>query len=127
MSMVTDVRILVVDDNTTFRKLLRQILGSLGFSNTIEADDGETALSLLEKEPIGLVFTDWNMHRMSGLELVTKIRSHSKLDKIKIIMVTVNNTKEEVLAAINAGANSYIIKPFDRNIVLKTIYRVLSS
>ena len=125
--VVSEIEILIVDDNATFRKLLRQILEHIGFKNITEADDGSSALKFLESKPIQLVITDWNMHQMSGLELVKKIRENPVWTRVKIIMVTVNNSQKEVTAAIRAGANHYIFKPFEREVILQTIYKVFNS
>jgi two-component system chemotaxis response regulator CheY len=106
------MHVLVVDDFATMRKIIRNILKQVGFEHIHEADDGTTALPILRDENIGLVVTDWNMPNMSGLELLQKIRGNIKTQNIPVIMVTAEGQKENIIAAVKAGVDNYIVKPF---------------
>ncbi|MBF0523716.1 MAG: response regulator [Deltaproteobacteria bacterium] len=107
-------RILVVDDFVTMRRIMKNHLRSLGYSNVLEADDGATALPMLRKEKFDLIICDWNMPRLNGLELVEIIRQDEELKHIPFLMVTVETLKKNVLKAVQAGVTNYIAKPFSR-------------
>ncbi len=113
MSADPNMTILVVDDFATMRRIVKNILRQLGFNKTIEADDGTTALEKLKSEKVDFVITDWNMPKMTGLELVKMIRSDSELKQLPILMVTAEALQENIVAAAKAGVNNYIVKPFD--------------
>ena len=113
MSADPNMTILVVDDFSTMRRIVKNILRQLGFNKTIEADDGTTALEKLKSEKVDFVITDWNMPKMTGLELVKMIRSDSELKHFPILMVTAEALQENIVAAAKAGVNNYIVKPFD--------------
>ncbi len=116
-----DMRILLVDDMATMRRIIRTILAQLGFKNVVEAEDGEVALQKLREGNFDFVITDWNMPKMTGLELVQAIRSDEKLKSIPVLMVTAEAKKENVIAAIKAGVNNYIVKPFTPETLKKKI------
>ena len=108
------MKILVVDDFSTMRRIVRNQLVELGFSNPLiqEADDGENALALLRSQPIDLVVTDWNMPNMTGIDLLRAIRAEASLKSIPVLMVTAENNRDQIIAAAQAGVNGYIVKPF---------------
>jgi two-component system chemotaxis response regulator CheY len=110
------MKILIVDDAKTMRTIIKNVLKKLGFSdeNFLEAGDGEEALKILEQHPdeIQIIFLDWNMPKMNGFEFLKKVRANKKYDNIKIVMVTTETKKENVIAALKAGVNNYIAKPF---------------
>ncbi len=112
--MDKNMRILVVDDFPTMRKIVINILLELGFnaSHMQEADDGDTALAMLRGGSFDFLITDWNMPRMSGLDLVKTVRKDARLTKLPILMVTAEGKKEQIIMAAKAGANGYILKPF---------------
>ncbi|RJR34757.1 MAG: response regulator [Desulfobacteraceae bacterium] len=112
MSMDTSMKVLVVDDFATMRRIVKGVLKQLGFSNIIEAEDGNAALGELKKERIGLIVSDWNMPNMSGLDLLKAVRGDSSLKTIPFIMVTAEGQKENVIEAVKAGVSNYIVKPF---------------
>ncbi len=124
-----DIKILVVDDMTAMRKILKTLLAQLGYKNVDEAEDGKQALEILRQNPnkYGLVITDWNMPNMTGIELVQAIRSDEKLKHLPILMVTAEAKKENVLAAIKAGVNNYIVKPFTAETLKEKIEKIFSS
>ncbi len=112
MPLDTNMRILVVDDFATMRKIIKNILSQLGFKNIIEADDGTTAWEILQKEPVDLIISDWNMPKMSGLELLKKVRSDDKLKDTPFLMVTAEAQKENIIEAAKYKVSQYIVKPF---------------
>jgi len=107
-----DIKVLIVDDMATMRRIIKSLLEQLGFKNIDEAEDGAIALEKLKKRNYDLVITDWNMPNMTGLELVQEIRKDPQLKEIPVLMVTAEAKKENVIAAIKAGVNNYIVKPF---------------
>ena len=107
-----DTRFLVVDDFSTMRRLLHNLLKELGFINVQEAEDGIDALSKLRAEPFDFVVTDWNMPNMNGIELLQAIRADTKLKHLPVLMVTAEAKRDNVILAANAGANGYVVKPF---------------
>ena len=124
-----DIKILVVDDMAAMRKILKTLLAQLGYKNVDEAEDGKQALEILKQNPnkYGLVITDWNMPNMTGIELVQAIRSDEKLKHLPILMVTAEAKKENVLMAIKAGVNNYIVKPFTAETLKEKIEKIFSS
>ncbi|WP_449448264.1 chemotaxis response regulator CheY [Thermomonas brevis] len=106
------IRILIVDDFSTMRRIVKNLLSDLGFSNFAEADDGTTALVELQKAKFDLVVTDWNMPGMPGIDLLKAIRADAALAKIPVLMVTAEAKREQIIEAAQAGVNGYIIKPF---------------
>jgi two-component system chemotaxis response regulator CheY len=110
--MDTSMKVLVVDDFATMRRIVKGVLKQLGFGNIIEAEDGTVAMAELKKEKIGLIVSDWNMPNMSGLELLKAVRGDAGLKGIPFIMVTAEGQKENVIEAVKAGVSNYIVKPF---------------
>ena len=106
------IRILIVDDFSTMRRIVKNLLNDLGFTNTAEADDGTTALVELQKAKFDLVVTDWNMPGMPGIDLLKAIRADESLAKIPVLMVTAEAKREQIIEAAQNGVNGYIIKPF---------------
>lgn len=112
MGIDTSIKVLVVDDFATMRRIIKGVLKQLGFTDIIEADDGDNALKELKKEQVGLIVSDWNMPNMTGLELLKAVRGDEGLNKIPFLMVTAEGQKENVVEAVQAGVNNYIVKPF---------------
>jgi two-component system, chemotaxis family, chemotaxis protein CheY len=112
MAIDTTINVLIVDDFATMRRIIKGVLKQLGFSNLIEAEDGEAALKELRKEKVGLIVSDWNMPNMTGLELLKAVRSDNSLKGIPFLMVTAEGQKENVIQAVQAGVSNYIVKPF---------------
>jgi two-component system chemotaxis response regulator CheY len=120
------MKILVVDDSSTMRRIIQNTLARLGYKNVIQAADGVEAWQAMQENPdIGVVITDWNMPNMNGLELVKKIRSVNK--DIPIIMVTTEGGKKEVITALKAGVNNYIVKPFTPQVLKEKLEAVLGK
>ncbi len=106
------MKILVVDDFSTMRRIIKNLLKDLGFSNIQEADDGNTALPMLQQGDFDFVVTDWNMPGMQGIDLLRAIRGDDKLKHLPVLMVTAEAKKEQIVAAAQAGVNGYVVKPF---------------
>ncbi|MCC6501698.1 MAG: chemotaxis response regulator CheY [Deltaproteobacteria bacterium] len=106
------MKILVVDDFSTMRRIIRNILREIGYNNVDEADDGSTALEKLKSSKFDFVVTDWNMPNMPGIELLKAIRQDEVLKNTPVLMVTAEAAKENVVTAVAAGVNNYIVKPF---------------
>lgn len=121
------MKVLVVDDFATMRKIVRNILKQIGFDNLIEAEDGQAALQVLKNETVGLVVTDWNMPNMNGLELLEKIRTDPKTAHLPVLMVTAEGLKENVVAAVKAGVNNYVVKPFTAEILQEKIEQIFKK
>jgi len=107
-----DMKILVVDDFSTMRRIIKNLLRDLGFSNTVEADDGLTALPILKAGGIDFLVTDWNMPGMQGIDLLKAVRADEKLRTLPVLMVTAEQKREQIIEAAQAGVNGYIVKPF---------------
>ena len=107
-----NMKILIVDDFSTMRRIIKNLLRDLGFTNTSEADDGTTALPLLEKGNFDFLITDWNMPGMTGLELLVACRASTKLKTLPVLMVTAEAKRDQIIAAAQAGVSGYVVKPF---------------
>jgi two-component system, chemotaxis family, chemotaxis protein CheY len=112
MGYDTNMRVLVVDDFSTMRKIIKNILRQLGFNNIVEADDGSTAWEVLNKDNIDFIVSDWNMPTMSGIELLRKVRSSEEYADIPFLMVTAEAQQENIIEAVQAKVSNYIVKPF---------------
>ena len=118
------MKILVVDDFSTMRRIIRNLLRDLGFSNTDEADDGSTALPMLRTGKYDFLITDWNMPIMEGIDLVKAIRADADLRELPILMVTAEARREQIVAAAEAGVNGYIVKPFTAQTLEQKIQKI---
>jgi len=121
------MKVLVADDFATMRKIVRNILKQIGFDNIVEAEDGQMALQVLRNENIGLVVTDWNMPNMTGFELLQKIRTDPKTANLPVLMVTAEGLKDNVLAAVKAGVNNYVVKPFTAEVLQEKIEQIFKK
>ncbi len=110
--MNKDMKILIVDDFSTMRRIIKNLLRDLGFTNTVEADDGNTAVPILKAGGIDFLVTDWNMPGMQGIDLLRHVRADEKLSKMPVLMVTAEQKREQIIEAAQAGVNGYIVKPF---------------
>ncbi|SIS47051.1 chemotaxis response regulator CheY [Neptunomonas antarctica] len=122
--MKKDIKILVVDDFSTMRRIIKNLLRDLGFNNVIEADDGKTALPILQQGGVQFLVTDWNMPGMTGIDLVRFVRADPKLASIPILMVTAEAKREQIIAAAQAGVNGYVIKPFTAAVLKEKIDKI---
>lgn len=110
--MNKDMKILVVDDFSTMRRIIKNLLRDLGFTNTSDADDGSTALPMLQGGNFDFLVTDWNMPGMTGIELLKAVRANPDLATLPVLMVTAEQKREQIVEAAQAGVNGYIVKPF---------------
>lgn len=106
------MKILIVDDFSTMRRIIKNLLRDLGFTNTTEADDGATALPMLKQSKFDFLITDWNMPGMQGIDLLKAVRSDPELASLPVLMVTAEAKRDQIVEAAQAGVNGYIIKPF---------------
>lgn len=106
------MKILIVDDFSTMRRIIKNLLRDLGFNNTQEADDGQTAWPMLQTGNFDFLVTDWNMPLMTGIELLEKVRASEELASLPVLLVTAEAKKEQIVQAAQAGVNGYVVKPF---------------
>lgn len=121
------IKILVVDDFSTMRRIVKNILKQLGYENIEEAEDGSQAYNKLKSGSFGFVVSDWNMPNMDGLELLKKVRSDPDLKDLPFLMVTAEAEKEKVIAAIKAGVSNYIVKPFTAEVLKEKMDRIFEK
>ena len=112
MAANKEMRILVVDDFSTMRRIIKNILRQLGFNNILEADDGSTAWETLNKDKIDFIISDWNMPKMPGIELLRKVRGSEEFAATPFLMVTAEAQQENIIEAVQAKVSNYIVKPF---------------
>lgn len=126
--MDTEMKILVVDDFSTMRRIIKNLLRDLGFNNTDEADDGLTALPMLKTGKYDLLVTDWNMPGMQGIDLLKAVRAEAdeSLKNIPVLMVTAEQKKEQIIEAAQAGVNGYIVKPFTALILKEKLEKIFA-
>ncbi len=122
-----EARFLIVDDMSTMRKIIRTILNQLGYTNVEEAENGKEALAKLRSGRFDFVLMDWNMPELDGLETLKQIRSDDKLKGLPVIMVTAEAKKENVLLAVQTGANNYVVKPFTPEVLKEKIEKVWTA
>ena len=121
------LKILVVDDFSTMRRIVKNILRQIGYSNIDEAEDGNGALSKLRQDKYDLVISDWNMPNMTGLDLLKAIRADGNLNGIPVLMVTAESKKENVVEAKKYGVNNYVVKPFTADILKNKIEKIFDG
>lgn len=124
------MKVLVVDDFATMRKIVRNILKQIGFEDISEAEDGNAALRVIKNEKVGLVVTDWNMPNMSGLDLLREIRQDPQTSSLPVLMVTAEGLKENVMEAVKAGVSNYVVKPFTAEVLqekIETIFKKMAN
>ena len=129
--MTTDIHFLIVDDFSTMRRIVINLLKELGYIKTSEAEDGEKALKVLQAadahQPINFVITDWNMPVMDGLELLKTIRASPTMNTLPVLMITAEAKKENIIAAAQAGADGYIVKPFNAQTLNEKVLKILKK
>ena len=119
-----NMKILIVDDFSTMRRIIRNILKQLEFINVEEAEDGSVAFEKLKDADYDLLITDWNMPNMTGLDLLKEVRANEKLKDLKVLLVTAEAEKENIIQAAQAGANEYVVKPFTAVILEQKINKI---
>ena len=122
---IGDIKILVVDDFSTMRKIIKSMLRRVGIKSIDDAEDGKIALSYLKSKPYNLIILDWNMPNMSGLDLLRSIKIDETLKNIPVLMVTSEAKESQVIIAVQSGASSYIVKPFTEATLIKKLCAIL--
>ena len=122
--MDKNMKILIVDDFSTMRRIVKNLLRDLGFTNTAEADDGSTALPMLQQGDFDFLVTDWNMPGMTGIDLLRKVRADERLRHLPVLMVTAEAKREQIVAAAQAGVNGYVVKPFTAAVLKEKIEKI---
>ena len=125
--MSKDMKFLVVDDFSTMRRIVKNLLNDLGYPNVTEADDGKTALPMLQAGGFDFLISDWNMPGMSGLDLIKAVRSDAKLAKLPVLMLTAEAKREQIIEAAQAGVNGYVIKPFTAETLKEKLDKILGA
>ncbi len=118
------MKILIVDDFSTMRRIIKNLLRDLGFNNTQEADDGQTALPMIKATNFDFIVTDWNMPGMQGIDLLKAIRADSTIAHLPVLMVTAESKREQIVEAAQAGVNGYIVKPFTAQTLKEKIDKI---
>ncbi|MCP5160367.1 MAG: chemotaxis response regulator CheY [Hahellaceae bacterium] len=122
--MDKNMRILVVDDFSTMRRIIKNLLRDLGFTNADEADDGSTALPMLQTGKYDFLVTDWNMPGMTGIDLLRAVRADDNLKSLPVLMVTAEAKRDQIVAAAQAGVNGYVVKPFTAAVLKEKIEKI---
>ena len=124
MAYDPNMRVLIVDDFSTMRRIVRNILRQLGFNNVVEADDGTTAWDTIHREKIDFIVSDWNMPKMTGIELLRKVRSSEQYADTPFLMVTAEAQQENIIEAVQAKVSNYIVKPFTADTMKQKIDKI---
>jgi len=119
-----NMKILIVDDFSTMRRIIKNLLRDLGFANTHEADDGQTALPMLKSGDFQFLVTDWNMPGMTGIDLLKAVRADEKLHALPVLMVTAEAKRDQIIEAAQAGVNGYVVKPFTAQALKEKIEKI---
>jgi two-component system chemotaxis response regulator CheY len=127
MGVQQNMNFLVVDDFSTMRRIIKNLLNDLGYANVTEADDGNTALPLLKNGNFDFLITDWNMPGMPGLELLKQVRADKRLARMPVLMLTAEAKREQIVEAAQAGVNGYVIKPFTAATLKEKIDKILAT
>lgn len=122
-----NIKVLIVDDFATMRKVVRNLLKQSGYEDIVEAEDGVMALKALKAQKIDVVVSDWNMPNMTGLELLKAVRADAELAKTPFLMVTAEALQDNVVAAVKAGVNNYIVKPFTAEVLSEKIKKIMEG
>jgi two-component system, chemotaxis family, chemotaxis protein CheY len=125
--MSTEIKFLVVDDFSTMRRIVKNLLHDLGYKNVSEADDGNTALPMLKTGKFDFLITDWNMPGMAGLDLLKHVRADGALASLPVLMLTAEAKREQIVEAAQAGVNGYVIKPFTAATLKEKIDKILAA
>jgi two-component system chemotaxis response regulator CheY len=125
--MSAEIKFLVVDDFSTMRRIVKNLLHDLGYKNVSEADDGNTALPMLKTGKFDFLITDWNMPGMAGLDLLKHVRADGALASMPVLMLTAEAKREQIVEAAQAGVNGYVIKPFTAATLKEKIDKILAA
>jgi len=119
-----NMKILIVDDFSTMRRIIKNLLRDLGFTNTQEADDGVTALPMLKNGDFDFLVTDWNMPGMTGIDLLKAVRADANLSSLPVLMVTAEAKRDQIIEAAQSGVNGYVVKPFTAQALKEKIDKI---
>ena len=125
--MDLNMKVLVVDDFATMRRIVKNVLKQIGFTEIVEADDGSTALEVLRQTKIDLIVSDWNMPKVTGLDLLKAVRSDESLKAMPFLMVTAEAQKDNVVQAVQAGVSNYVVKPFTAEALKEKLEKVFDK
>ncbi|WP_255664930.1 response regulator [Luteitalea sp. TBR-22] len=120
------MRFLVVDDSSTMRRIIINTLNKIGYTDIVEAGNGREGIDRVSEGPVDLVITDWNMPEMNGIEFIRALRTMDGKDKLPVLMVTTNAAKDDIVEALRAGVNNYVVKPFTPETIKEKIDAVLA-
>ena len=123
--MDANLKVLVVDDFATMRRIIKNVLKQIGFSKILEADDGTSALEVLKENQVDLIISDWNMPQMTGLDLLKAVRGEKSTKNIPFLMVTAEAQKDNVIQAVQAGVSNYLVKPFTADSIKTKLAQIL--
>ena len=123
----TGIKVLVVDDMSTMRRIVKNVLRQIGFSDIVEAENGQDALTKLKTGGFGLVVSDWNMPVMQGIELLRAVRADTELKTIPFLMVTAEAQKENLIEAVQAGVSNYVVKPFTAEVLQGKLEKIFAN
>ena len=123
----TSIKILLVDDSAIMREIIRNLLGKLGYQEVREAENGEVALEILKSDNFNLIIADWNMPKMSGLDLLKTVRKDEKYKNTSFIMVTSEENKDNIISTLEAGADDYLVKPFSPDTLQEKLITILNQ
>lgn len=121
------IKVLVVDDMSTMRRIIKNVLRQIGFTDVMEAENGQEALTKLKAGGFGLVVSDWNMPGMQGIDLLRAVRADGELKTLPFLMVTAEAQKEHLIVAIQAGASNYVVKPFTAEVLQEKLEKIFSN
>lgn len=125
--MAKMLKILTVDDFFSMRRIVKNLLKDLGYDEVLEADDGSTAWKTLEEQKVDFIISDWNMPKMTGLDLLKKVRSDARTKGIPFLMVTAESEKGNVIEAVQAGVTNYIVKPFTPEVFKQKVEQIIAG
>ena len=123
----TSIKVLVVDDMSTMRRIVKNVLKQIGYSDILEAENGQDALTKLKAGGFGLVVSDWNMPVMPGIELLRSVRADADLKSLPFLMVTAEAQKENIIEAVQAGVSNYVVKPFTADALLEKLNKIFAN
>lgn len=127
MVLGKDIKVLIVDDFSTMRRIIKNLLTEIGITNTEQAEDGATALPMLENGDFDFVITDWDMPGMTGIELLKAVRADDRIKELPILMVTVEAQRDQIVEAAQAGVNGYLVKPFTSQVLKEKIEKIFGE
>ena len=127
MDVNKNMKILVVDDFATMRRIIKNLLKQGEYKNIIEAEDGADALKVLKSEKVDFIISDWNMPNMTGLELLVAVRADSELSGLPFLMVTAESLKDNIVLAVKEGVSNYIVKPFTAEVLSEKIEKIIEK